>query len=89
MKTSAIKNSPGAAATNADNMAARPPAGSHHAAGLESLPLDAPWSGPLAAAAWAGAIIGFWEEARARGEIDPEAPLDVLDLAPGRGLRPG
>jgi RimJ/RimL family protein N-acetyltransferase len=38
---------------------------------------------PLAAAAWANAILQFWEDGLACGEIDVANPLDVLDLAGG------
>ena len=76
MKNPTRRNHPAGAATNHSCSAARPAAA----------PADPPLCGPLAAAAWADAIVAFWKEAGARGELDADGPLDILDLAPGRGL---
>ena len=49
----------------------------------------APWDSVLAAQASAAGILSFWVDCQARAEIDPQAPLDVLDLAPGLGQNAG
>ncbi|CAB3760443.1 GNAT family N-acetyltransferase [Paraburkholderia solisilvae] len=40
---------------------------------------------PALAAAWANAVVGYWEAELAAGRIDPHEPLYLLDLAPAQG----
>lgn len=40
---------------------------------------------PALAAAWADAVVGYWEAELSDGRIDPGEPLYLLDLAPARG----
>ncbi|MFM0016310.1 GNAT family protein [Paraburkholderia sediminicola] len=55
-----------------------------------SLPPAAPLAdtlaGPAWAAAWADAIVCFWETEQALGSLDADQPLYLLDIAPGRGV---
>ncbi|MGI4937267.1 MAG: hypothetical protein ACRYF5_11050, partial [Janthinobacterium lividum] len=74
---------PGASAKTAATNGRRL-AGSGARQGISTL-CEAQGFGPLSAAAWADAIVAFWEMARQREDFDAQAPFDVLDLAPGRG----
>lgn len=40
---------------------------------------------PLMASIWADAIIAYWQAANVQHRLDPNQPLDVLDLMPGSG----
>lgn len=42
-------------------------------------------AGPALAAAWADAIVCFWEAEYANGSLDPAHPAILLDLEPARG----
>ena len=41
--------------------------------------------GPLMASAWADASFAYWRKSLLEGRLQPEQPLDVLDLMPGNG----
>ncbi|WCM24489.1 GNAT family N-acetyltransferase [Paraburkholderia bryophila] len=49
-------------------------------------PLADTLAGPQWAAAWADAIVCFWETEYALGTLDVDQPLYVLDVTPGRGV---
>nr|WP_314623057.1 GNAT family N-acetyltransferase [uncultured Noviherbaspirillum sp.] len=40
---------------------------------------------PLMASVWADAVIAYWQAANVQQALDPDQPLDVLDLMPGSG----